>query len=310
MLNNTVYFDSDLGDDERRRLLYQGQIFMFSPTPATLALKDFAYEMITQAFAPHDPLTAQYDMPVERFVEIFGPLKPTFMHHPRTRELLRRILIDLRCDVEQTYLDVPRFRGVTSHGYLTSGVGFAHHPHRDTWWAAPLAQLNWWLPLVDIASESSMAFHPRYFEEGVVNHSEEFNYYEWNSVGRAEAAKHISADTRRQPKPDPDILLDPQVRLVGKPGSVIAFAAAQMHSTVPNTTGTTRFSIDFRTVNVADLRAGLAVRNVDSHPSGTSLRDFRRVDDDSAMPQDVVDLYDSGRESFDDAALVFQPGRR
>jgi hypothetical protein len=308
MINNTVYFDSGMTDEQRRPLLYQGQLFMFSPTPSTLALKDFAYEMICEAFAPHDPLTAQYDMPVERFVEIFGPLKPRFMHHPRTRDLLRQVLTDLRCDLDQTYLDVPRFRGVTSHGYLTSGVGFAHHPHRDTWWAAPLAQLNWWMPLVDIASESSMAFHPRYFEEGVVNHSEEFNYYDWNAVGRAEAAKHITSDTRRQPKPDPDIPLDPQVRLVGRPGSVIAFAAAQMHSTVPNTTGTTRFSIDFRTVNVADLRAGLGVRNVDSHPTGTSLRDFRRASDDADMPDEVVARYDSGSKPAD-GILVFGPGQ-
>ncbi len=49
-----MYFDSDLPDEARRERLYQGQMFVFSPTPATLALRDFALEMITEAFALHD----------------------------------------------------------------------------------------------------------------------------------------------------------------------------------------------------------------------------------------------------------------
>ena len=60
--------------------------------------------------------------------------------------------------------------------------------HRDTWWSAPLAQLNWWMPIYEFESESSMAFHPPYWSVGVENHSEDFNYYEWNAVGRAQAA--------------------------------------------------------------------------------------------------------------------------
>lgn len=306
MTNNTVYIDSTVGDDLRRERLFDGQLFVFTPTPETRALRDFAYEMIEETFAPLDPLEAQYSMPVERFVELFGPLKPRFIHHPHTMELLRALLSSLGCDMELTYLDVPRLRGVTSHGYLTAGVGYAHPLHRDTWWSAPLAQLNWWMPLSQIESESSMAFHPRFWSQGVENHSEEFSYYDWNAVGRAEAAKHIHDDTRKQPHPPADIDPEPQVRLVCPPGGLLLFSGAQMHSTVPNTSGQTRFSIDFRTVNVADLRAGRAAPNADSHPLGTSLRDFRRMSDLADMPADVVASYDSGNVP-DDAVLVFQP---
>ncbi len=90
---------------------------------------------------------------------------------------------------------------VTSDGYLTSGVGYAHHPHRDTWYSAPMAQLNWWLPIYDIVSEQSMAFHPHYFDTPIKNGSADFNYYEWNASGRKDAAKQIKKDTRKQPKP-------------------------------------------------------------------------------------------------------------
>jgi len=304
--NNTVYLNSPSPDDVRRQRLYAGQIFLFTATPQTTALRDFAAEMIEEAFAPHDPVTAQFDMPVERFVDIFGPLKPRFIHHPRTKQLMRDALSSLGCDLDDTYLDVPRLRGVTSDAYLTAGVGYAHPMHRDTWWSAPLAQLNWWMPLYDFESESSMAFHPPFWGAGVENHSEDFNYYEWNAVGRAEAAKHIHEDTRVQPHPPADLPRDPQIRFVVPPGGLVVFSRAQLHSTVPNTSGRSRFSIDFRTVNIADLLAGRAAPNVDSHPVGTSLRDFRRMSDDQNLPDEVVAQYDSG-EVPEGAVLVFNP---
>ena len=108
------------------------------------------------------------------------------------------MIADFGCDLEDIYQDVPRLRMVTSDGYLTSGVGYAHHPHRDTWYSAPMAQLNWWLPIYDIETSQSMAFHPYSFDKPIKNGSAEFNYYEWNAVGRKGAATQIKADTPEQ----------------------------------------------------------------------------------------------------------------
>src|SRR5690606_430501 len=130
-----------------------------------------------------------------------APLKPRFIHHPRTRELLKQVLVEAGLDLEATYLDVPRLRMVTSHGYLTAGVGYAHHPHRDTWYAAPRQQRNWWRPLWEMDASSAVAFHPRHWDHPLRNSSEEFDYYEWNAVGRAQAAAHVKSDTRKQPRP-------------------------------------------------------------------------------------------------------------
>jgi hypothetical protein len=302
---NTIYLDSPVGDDIRRQRLSDGQLFLFSPRPSTIALCDFAREMIEEAFNGLDPLTAQYDMSVEQYVAIVAPLKPKFIHHPRTKELMRNLLTDLGCELEKTYLDVPRLRMVTSHGYLTSGVGYAHHLHRDTWYSAPMCQLNWWLPIYDIESESSMAFHPHYWSRPVRNGSAEFNYYEWNSTGRKDAATQIKSDTRKQPKPEEPMDLDPQVRLVCKAGGIVLFSAAQMHSTVPNTSGRARYSIDFRTVHFDDVAAKGGPANIDSHCTGTSLRDFMRGTDFARLPEEIVARYDE--EPPADGMLIFQP---
>ncbi len=302
---HTIYTDSRFDDERRRQLLYEGQLFSYSNRKSIHDLCDFAGQMIREAFGSLDPLTAQYDMSVEEFVAIFGPLKPKFIHHPHTKEVIRAVLKDFGCDLDNTYQDVPRLRAVTSDGYLTSGVGYAHHLHRDTWYSAPQQQINWWLPIFEMASESSMAFHPRYWSEPVKNGSKDFNYYEWNRTGRATAAQHIKTDTRKQPKPEQEMELDPQVRIVPEPGGVILFSAAQMHSTVPNTSGKTRFSIDFRTVHFSDVKNQVGAPNIDSECTGTSLRDFLRASDLSVMPEDVVSRYDT--EAVEAGVLVYKP---
>jgi hypothetical protein len=302
---NTVYSDSRFGDDERRVRLYAGQVFVFSPRPSTLALVEHARTMIETAFGNVDPRDAQNHMPVERYVEICAPLKPAFIHDMTTKELMRAVLDEFDCDLDRTYQDVPRLRMVTSDGYLTSGVGYAHHPHRDTWYSAPMCQLNWWLPIYDIESESSMAFHPAYWSKPVKNGSAEFNYYDWNAHGRKDASKHVKSDTRKQPKPEEPVELEPQVRFVPPAGGLVLFSAAHLHSTVPNTSGSARYSIDFRTVHLDEVESGGGAPNVDSKPKGTSLRDFRRARDGADIPEGLVVPYDD--EEARVGELVFRP---
>jgi hypothetical protein len=304
-MNNTIYVDARMTDDQRRDHLYDGQLFVYSPNDASLAFTEFARGMICEGFQCSDPTLAQFDMPVEKFVSIFAPMKPAFIHHPKTKKLIQEMLLEFGCDMENIYLDVPRLRAVTSDAYLTSGVGYAHHLHRDTWYSAPMCQINWWLPIFPMTSESSMAFHPVHWDHAVANGSADFNYYEWNSTSRANAAQHIKSDTRPQPKPLEPIELDPQIRLVTEPGGAILFSAAQMHSTVPNTSGRTRFSIDFRTVHLRDLRERKAATNIDSKPIGTSLRDFMRGTDLTRIPDDVVSMYDNA--PINEGVLVFTP---
>lgn len=261
--------------------------------------------MIEEAFGSLDPQEAQYSLPVEEYVAIVSPLKPKFIHHPKTKQLIQDVLEESGCDLNLTYLDVPRLRMTTSGGYLTSGVGYAFHPHRDTWYSAPMCQLNWWLPIYDFESESSMAFHPRYWNEPVRNGSSSFNYYEWNSSGRKNAAQHIKNDTRKQPRPEEHVELEPQIRAVCKAGGIILFSPAHLHSTVPNTSGRTRYSIDFRTVHLDDVVTKGGAPNIDSAPTGTSLRDFMRGTDLSRLPEEAIALYEDKPSTS--GVFVFQP---
>src|SRR5260370_16127075 len=107
---NTVFFDSKMSDDARRRCIYGGQLFVFPPSPSSLELCPLAREMAQEAFRSLDPQSAQFSLPVEQYVAILADLKPRFIHHPKCKELLPRILGDLGCYLEKTYIDVPTIR--------------------------------------------------------------------------------------------------------------------------------------------------------------------------------------------------------
>jgi hypothetical protein len=78
-----------------------------------------------------------------------------------------------------------------------------------------------------------------------------------------------------------------------------------MHSSVPNTSDVTRFSIDFRTVHLDDALARAGAANVDAACSGTVMRDFIRGTDLSAMPDEAIALYDDNTGAAGE--LVYTP---
>jgi hypothetical protein len=288
----TIYLDSAATDERRRLQLYGGDLFAFSAGESATKLSELARELSEDAFAPHDPEVAQESMPAEKYVAILAELKPKFIHHPRAKELIAGLLSELGCDIDGTYFDVPRLRTMAHGEYLKAGLAYQFHAHRDTWFSAPHQQLNWWLPVYEIESENSMAFHPQYFDKPIRNSSAGYDYEEWNKTGRKQAAKQVTKETRKQPQPEEPLDLEPDVRVVTPPGGTLVFSAAQLHSTVPNTTSRTRFSIDFRTVNLDDLIEGVAAPNIDSECTGTTLRDFLRASDLEPLPEDVIAKYD------------------
>ena len=86
---HTIFFDADVSDQIRREQLYEGQLFVYSPSPSSLALVELARELIREAFGSLDPETAQYHMPAEQYAEVLSVLKPRFIHHPRSKTLIQ-----------------------------------------------------------------------------------------------------------------------------------------------------------------------------------------------------------------------------
>jgi len=291
MLN--VHFDPTMSDDERRKSLYAGDIIILSPTPATNALVALGSRMLEAAFAPFDPREIHKHRSPEEVAESLASVKPAFIHHPECKQLIPKIMAEHGVDLEKLYFDVPRMRSAYPSDFLCSGIAYAFHPHRDTWYSAPFCQLNWWIPIYPIMANNAMSFYPHHFREGVANNSEIYNYYDWNTKNRAAAAQHVRSDTREQPKSSQE-LDKVTVRFLPPPGAIVLFAGAQLHETVENTSGVARYSIDFRTVHLDDVAGRTGAPNVDSKCTGTTMRDYVRATDLSRLPEELIAMYDDG----------------
>jgi hypothetical protein len=291
-----VYIASKMSDGERRNEIYKGSLVVHASGRGAQRLCGLAQDLIEEAFGPVDPLKIQDHIPAERCAEILATLKPRFIHHPQAKEYIREMLTDVGCDIEKTYFDVPRMRTAFPGNYLNAGIAYAFHPHRDTWYSAPFCQINWWMPIYEINSENCMGIHPQYWSRAVRNGSSQYNYYKWNLESRHNAAQHIKTDTRVQPRSEEPVELEPQLRLVCEPGSAYQFSAAQMHSTIPNTSGVTRYSIDFRTVHLDDVLTRRGAPNIDSACTGTTMGDYLRATDLSHLPLEAIALYLDGTE--------------
>ena len=288
-----------LSDAERRAQLFQGELLVVSASPATRALADHAIQSIRAAFAPLDPETAQYDLTIDEFIARVGPLKSAFTNGNKTKALIQAVLAEYGCDAEDTYFDVPRLRVVPSDNFLAAGVSYAYKMHRDTWYSSPHQQINWWMPVMNVVPTRAMEFLPEYWTRPITNSSKDFDYAEWCAVGRRQATQQTTVDTRKHPLPLEEADGGSALRVAGTSADMLLFSAAHLHATAPNTSGKTRFSLDFRTVSRADLEAGCGAPNVDCASTGTTLGDFLNMGTLMPLPEALVGPTTRAKELVD-----------
>jgi hypothetical protein len=276
-----VYLDCRLDEEGRRRLIYAGHILVFSPRPSTLALCEIARAALDEAFAPYAPQQAQFALPPASFHSAVLELRRSFVRRADLNAHVRQALTDFGCDPRLTFLHFLFLRTSTAAGLEAQPGGpYLSAPHRDNWVSAPPCQITWWIPLYDIDHESCLAFYPRHWVTPISNTSASYRY-------------PTPAAPARAPNPTVDGSLDPdsELRLVCPAGGAILFSAAHLHGTVPNSSGRTRFSMDFRTAHLHDLHTRRGAPNLDAACTGTSLPDFKRLDDLSPVPEYLLELY-------------------
>ena len=247
---------------------------------------EYTRQQLTDLFKPYDPEHAHEYFDKAEMASMLGAWKPAFIHSQRSNDLVREIIRQVGFKAEETHYDVPKPRTSFPVGHLTTGIAFAFPWHRDVWYSAPAQQINWWLPVYAAGPDNSMSFDLQSFDRAVPNSSAAFDYYK-NNAGRFNTAKQVGQEEQARPgaidhTPNHDLVVLPA------PGSVLLFSGAQLHTSIPNTSGRARFSVDFRTVDVSDLKVGRGAPLVDVYCTGTAIRDFHNVADGSAFGEETV----------------------
>jgi hypothetical protein len=159
-----------------------------------------------------------------------------------------------------------------------------------------------------VADDNIMEFYPRGFGAQVENNSGDYDYYVANAWRGRIKDFSGGTDARVHPAPVHGTAPD-EVRLTLVPpqGGIMLFSGDQLHASIPNTSGLTRYSIDFRTVHVDDVHAGVGAPMPDVACTGTALRDFRRLTDGASFTEDEVAPYDSESPAGAEGVKEFVP---
>lgn len=298
---SAVYVDPRVSNEDLRKLLYQGGVVVLTHLDPVAEFVEFARAELNKLFSPHDPQQAHRHHTPAELASMLGSWKPAFIHHERSRELVKAIALAAGFDAEETMYDVPKPRTAYPSDHLTTGIAFAFPWHRDTWYAGPAQQLNWWFPIFDIEPRNAMKFDVGSFARRVENDSATFDSYQANK-DRLTAAGQVGKDSRSRPHALNHEAADELV-LLPSPGQIILFSGAQLHASIPNTSGIARYSVDFRTIDRRDLLSGLGAPLVDVECSGTMLREFASVATDEHLPEALVREFAGAPP--EDAILLF-----
>jgi hypothetical protein len=296
-----IVVDPVVPGDELRQQLYAGNLVILTRLQALRDFVDYTRGELTELFRPHDPEHVHEHIDPQAMARILSEWKPRFIHSERSRKLVRAIITEAGFPAEGTHYDLPKPRTSFPAGHLTTGVAFAFPWHRDTWYSAPAQQINWWLPVFPVREDNAMGFDLASFARAVPNTSDAFDYYQ-NNARRLTTATGVTREAQARPGAV-DHEAAQELVVLPAPGEVLLFSGNQLHASIPNTSGRARFSVDFRTVDVADLMAGRGASLVDAHCTGTAIRDFINVADESSLDeQAVVEKFGAPP---DDAMLVF-----
>ena len=278
--------DPDIPAEELRQRLYHGDLVILTRLQALTEFVDYMREELAGLFAPHDPEHAHEHVDPLEMSELLREWKPRWIHAERSRELVRAIIAEAGFEPTFTHYDVPKPRTSFPVGHLTTGIAFAFPWHRDVWYSAPAQQVNWWLPVFPVRETNAMAFDLASFAASVPNTSDGFDYYE-NNARRFNTAKSVGKEAQARPGAI-DHTPGVEVIPVPAPGQVLLFSGAQLHTSIPNTSGVARYSVDFRTVDTRDLVDGRGAPLVDADCTGTAIRDFVSIKDESAFDEELV----------------------
>jgi hypothetical protein len=282
----SFFTDPDISAEELRQRLYAGDLVVLTRLRALAEFVDYLRAELTDLFAPHDPQHAHEHIGPAEMAKILSAWKPRWIHAKQSRKLVRAIIAEAGFDPAHTHYDVPKPRTSFPQGHLTSGIAFAFPWHRDVWYSAPAQQVNWWLPVFPVRETNAMSFDLASFGKEVPNTSGDFDYYE-NNARRFGTTKPAGRGGQSRPRAiDHEAGVD--VIPIPAPGEVLLFSGAQLHTSIPNTSGLARYSVDFRTVDTRDLLAGRGAPVVDAWCTGTAIRDFVSIKDESPFAEDTV----------------------
>lgn len=261
--------------------LYAADVVRFSHLRPMTAIVEFTRAFVEERLAPHPPVEIHRHLAPDLLGRRLAEVQGEYSRSPQTKRLWREVFEAAGLDAEDTARDrlLLRFQ---AHGDPHSALPWARSTatvgfHRDTWGTNLAAQINWWAPVWPITEGRTFALYPRLWDVPIPNNSANFDLAE--VMQRQRTAPETLGPGQLAPRPTGEVDALGGVPVLLDPGEIIAFSSAHAHAGVPNHTGSTRISLETRTVSIDDVRRRRGAPNVDGLGRWVAPGMFHRLSD-------------------------------
>jgi hypothetical protein len=261
-----------------RRAIYGGEIFLLAPTAASRDLVAEINALLVDAFPEvDDPRDAAAVLGDALHFERIGAIRRTLFCEPLFHRRVREVAEALGFAPDRVAFDPIRLRVVGHRGAENPRARAVYTPHRDTWYAHSQSAIAWWIPLHDAPEDQTFVFYPQRFAAPVANDSERFTYTSWIARGWDLKIGWQRRDAGLEAHYPGALGGDdwgPEVGFAATRAQNLLFAGAQFHRTRDHAGGRTRFSLDFRIVDLGDHQRGGGAPNADNRSVGSAVVDY------------------------------------
>ena len=260
------------GDEAAARAaLYAGRIFRTAATAASAALVEAASALLRDELGEADVRARAGTLAPNALFAAIGRIRRVMFAEASWRDAVRQVIGARGFDPDAHAFEPPRLRVVLHRGHDLPAAAPVYLAHRDTWYAHPQALLTWWLPLDDLAARETFVFYPALFAAAVANDSERFCHAAWTARGPGLRLGWQEQTAAHYPGLTGEVGATAELGFACARGATVMFSGAHLHRTLRQATGRARFSLDFRTVHLADAAAGRGAPNVDNRSRGSAL---------------------------------------
>ncbi len=256
-----------------RAAIYAGQMFKLPRCPASETLVSCAWACLRAAFEDvARPRRAQHQLPIGDLLRRLTTARRRLAADPVVLRACADLLDHHGLDPGAHVADDLRLRAVLSGGHEHPDAAPVYVAHRDTWYANPRCQLNWWIPLHDVDPADAFDLYPTAFRRTISNDSAAFDYQRFISRAGWQAEGPTPGIT--YPGTTQGVAGLAPVSAAARRGEVVVFSAAHLHQTREHAEGQTRFSVDLRTAHLADHAAGRGAPDPDNASTGAAVEDY------------------------------------
>ena len=228
-----------------------------------LELIDYTRSILRAELADLEPTIAQQHLTAEQFLQATGAAQTRFRTDVKARQLFFQVLRQCGVKTHNCYYDHFPLRVVPFSNSHTGAHRAAIGHHRDTWGSNIQCQQNWWAPIYPLTSDRTIAIYPTYWQQAIANNTHSWSFRDF-LASRAQTKTERAVAYPSAPSPTAKVDESAVIKLLMEPGDVLNFASAQLHASVPNSSDATRYSVEMRTVHLADLRANRQAPNLDN----------------------------------------------